>query len=71
LHRGHHQTAGNLDANCANEHEFQLAKIREISVEGFWFAFKIRPNTGGRKVMQGNAVAVRMVAVRGDWLKKF
>jgi hypothetical protein len=42
-----------FDANCANEREFQLAKIRVISVKGFWFAFKIKPNSSGRKVMQG------------------
>jgi hypothetical protein len=48
--------AVSFDANCVNEREFQLAKIREIreiSVKGFWFAFKIKPNTSRRKVMQG------------------
>jgi hypothetical protein len=52
---GHH-AAVTFDTNCANEREFQLAKIREISVKGFWFAFKIKPNTGWRKVMQGDAI---------------
>jgi hypothetical protein len=32
-----------------------LAKIREISVKGFWFAFKIRPKLDWRKAMQGIA----------------
>jgi hypothetical protein len=59
---GHH-AAVSFDANYANEREFQLAKIREMSVKGFWFAFKIRPNTSGRKVMQGE-VAVTQSPVR-------